>query len=87
MSRGQLVPYEITVNNELGVALPDLSIVDRFPAGFRYVEGSARVDGVPIEPTINGQELTWTDLGVAARVAAACSCCSRSVRASARAST
>ncbi|NIT97692.1 MAG: DUF11 domain-containing protein, partial [Actinobacteria bacterium] len=53
MSRGQLVPYEITVNNQLGVALPDLSIVDRFPAGFRYVEGSARVDGVPIEPTID----------------------------------
>ncbi len=66
VSRGQLVPYEITINNQLGVALPDLSIVDRFPAGFRYVEGSARVDGVPIEPTIDGRELTWTDLGVGA---------------------
>ena len=28
-------------------------IVDRFPAGFRYIEGSARIDGVSAaEPTI-----------------------------------
>jgi uncharacterized repeat protein (TIGR01451 family) len=64
VSRGQLVPYEITIINELAVELLDLSLVDRFPAGFRYVEGSARVDGVPIEPTVNGQELVWSDLGV-----------------------
>ncbi len=64
VSRGQLVPYEITVSNSLGVELPDLSIVDRFPAGFRYVEGSARIDGVPVEPTVNGRELVWTGLSV-----------------------
>jgi uncharacterized repeat protein (TIGR01451 family) len=64
VSRGQLVPYSITISNELGMELLDLSIVDRFPAGFRYVEGSARVDGVPIEPTVDGQELLWTDLGI-----------------------
>jgi uncharacterized repeat protein (TIGR01451 family) len=66
VSRGQLVPYEITVRNDLGADLPDLSIVDRFPAGFSYVEGSARVDGVPIEPTVNGRELLWSDVGIAA---------------------
>jgi uncharacterized repeat protein (TIGR01451 family) len=65
VSRGQLVPYEIIVSNELGVDLPDLGIVDRFPTGFRYVKGSARVDGVPVEPTVDGQQLVWTDLGVA----------------------
>jgi uncharacterized repeat protein (TIGR01451 family) len=64
VSRGQLVPYEITVGNELGVAIADLGIVDRFPAGFRYVEGSARIDGVPVEPTVDGRELTWLDVGV-----------------------
>jgi uncharacterized repeat protein (TIGR01451 family) len=64
VSRGQLVPYEITIGNEFGADLLDLSIVDRFPAGFRYVEGSARIDGVPVEPTVNGQELLWTDLGL-----------------------
>ncbi len=64
VSRGQLVPYEITVSNTLGTELTDFSIVDRFPAGFRYVEGSAQIDGVPVEPTISGRELTWTGLAV-----------------------
>ncbi len=66
VSRGQLVPYEITIGNELGSELLDLSIVDRFPAGFRYVEGSAQIDGVPVEPAIDGQQLVWSDLGVGA---------------------
>ena len=66
VSRGQLVPYQITVRNELGVDLPDLGIVDRFPAGFRYVKGSARVDGIAIEPTIDGRELLFGNLGVPA---------------------
>ena len=65
VSRGQLVPYEITLSNTLGAELQDVAIVDRFPAGFRYVEGSARIDGVPTEPTINGRELVWSNLGVA----------------------
>jgi uncharacterized repeat protein (TIGR01451 family) len=63
---GQLVPYEITVRNQAAVELLDLSIVDRFPAGFRYVKGSAKLDGVPVEPTINGRELVWTGIDVAA---------------------
>jgi hypothetical protein len=66
VSRGQLVPYEITIGNELGAELPDLGIVDRFPAGFRYVQGSARIDGIPVEPTIDGQQLVWSNLGVGA---------------------
>jgi uncharacterized repeat protein (TIGR01451 family)/fimbrial isopeptide formation D2 family protein len=66
VSRGQLVPYEIVVSNELGAGVLDLSIADRFPAGFRYIEGSARIDGVPVEPTIDGQELVWSDVGVTA---------------------
>jgi uncharacterized repeat protein (TIGR01451 family) len=59
VSKGQLVPYTITVSNVLGVPLWDLGIVDRFPAGFKYVEGSARLDGQPREPRINGRELQW----------------------------
>jgi uncharacterized repeat protein (TIGR01451 family) len=62
VTRGQLVPYVITVNNQFGVALADLTIVDRYPAGFTYVEGSAQFDGVPAEPTVNGLELTWNSL-------------------------
>jgi len=64
VSRGQLVPYVITINNVLGADLQDVRIVDRFPAGFSYVEGSARLDEVPFEPVIAGRELSWDDLGI-----------------------
>jgi uncharacterized repeat protein (TIGR01451 family) len=66
VARGQLVPYTITVVNGIGVNLPDVTVVDRFPAGFRYVEGSARLDGVPREPMLTGRELSWTGLTVSA---------------------
>jgi uncharacterized repeat protein (TIGR01451 family) len=64
VSRGQLVPYVITIANGIGVSLPDVAVVDRPPAGFRYVEGSARLDGVSAEPQINGRELVWNGLTV-----------------------
>ena len=62
VTRGQMVPYVITINNSFGADLPDVTIVDRFPAGFRYVEGSARFDDVATEPTIVGRELSWSNL-------------------------
>ena len=66
VTRGQLVPYVITINNSAGLPLTDVVIVDRFPAGFRYVDGSAQVDGVPVEPTVSGRELTWGGMTLAA---------------------
>ena len=65
VSRGQLVPYVITVNNVAGLLLTDVSIVDRVPAGFSYVAGSALLDGVPVEPSVAGRELTWSGLVMA----------------------
>ena len=62
VNRGQMVPYVITISNSFGADLQDVTVVDRFPAGFRYVEGSARFDGVPNEPTIVGRELIWSNL-------------------------
>jgi uncharacterized repeat protein (TIGR01451 family) len=62
VTRGSLVPYTITVTNVYGVPLYDISILDRFPAGFKYVAGSARLDGKPSEPEIHGRELTWNNL-------------------------
>ena len=62
INRGQLVPYVITVSNSFGDDLTDVNIVDRFPPGFRYVEGSARFDDVPTEPAVVGRELVWSDL-------------------------
>jgi len=62
VSKGSLVPYTITVTNLYGAPLYDLSIIDRFPAGFKYVTGSARLDGNPTEPKVNGLQLVWDGL-------------------------
>ena len=65
VTRGQMVPYVITVSNSFGVDLQGVSIIDRFPAGFRYVEGSARFDDVETEPVVAGRELIWSNLSLA----------------------
>jgi large repetitive protein len=64
VTRGQLVPYVITVASGIGADISSIAIADRIPAGFRYVAGSARLNGVPAEPEVNGRELVWTDLTV-----------------------
>ena len=62
VARGQLVPYVITMRNVIGMPLQDVRLIDRFPAGFHYVPGSARLDNVPAEPTAGGRELMWSNL-------------------------
>jgi uncharacterized repeat protein (TIGR01451 family) len=64
VTRGQLVPYVITFTNITSIPLFDVSIVDRFPAGFRYVDGSARLDGVKLVPNIAGRQLNFGGLAV-----------------------
>ncbi|MFA0791604.1 isopeptide-forming domain-containing fimbrial protein [Microbulbifer echini] len=66
VTRSQLVPYTITFGNTLPIPLTDLQLVDFFPAGFKYVAGSARLDGEPVEPVMNGLQLIWSDLRVEA---------------------
>ena len=39
--------------------------MDRLPAGFSYVKGSALLDGVPTEPSIAGPTLSWNGLSIA----------------------
>ncbi|WP_295803751.1 hypothetical protein [uncultured Microbulbifer sp.] len=64
VTRSQLVPYTITFSNTMGVPLTDLRLVDFFPAGFKYIAGSARMDGQVLEPEMNGLELSWSGLRV-----------------------
>jgi uncharacterized repeat protein (TIGR01451 family) len=73
VTRGQMVPYTITVENKMPGTLTDMVVVDTFPAGFKYVDGSARhiVEGaaaVPFEPVKNGRELRWEGLDLATDV-------------------
>jgi uncharacterized repeat protein (TIGR01451 family)/fimbrial isopeptide formation D2 family protein len=62
VTRGQLIPYTITVNNTLSVTLANMSIVDTFPSGFKYVAGSGRLDGQPLEPVSTTRQLSWNNL-------------------------
>ncbi|WP_160152664.1 isopeptide-forming domain-containing fimbrial protein [Microbulbifer sp. ALW1] len=62
VTRSQLVPYTITFTNSLPVPLTDLQLVDYFPAGFKYVAGSASLDGMSVEPEVNGLQLQWPHL-------------------------
>ncbi len=62
VSRGDLVPYTITIKNSYLAALQDLVLVDTFPPGFKYVEGSARYNGEALEPQLVGGQLRWDNL-------------------------
>ncbi|MDJ0818452.1 MAG: SdrD B-like domain-containing protein [Desulfobacterales bacterium] len=64
VTRGELVPYTITVNNVFGVPLQDISVLDQIPAGFKYVNDSARLDGQSVEPRVNGLNLNWDNLNL-----------------------
>jgi uncharacterized repeat protein (TIGR01451 family) len=59
VSRGGLVPYTITARNTLAGTITGITVTDRLPAGFRYREGSARIDGEPTEPVSAGRLLAW----------------------------
>src|SRR5258708_28378843 len=59
---GQLGPYTITISNAIGASLQGEQVVDRYPAGLRYVPGSARLDGVPSEPRVAAGQLVWNGL-------------------------
>jgi uncharacterized repeat protein (TIGR01451 family) len=65
VTRGQQVPYVITVNNHGGALITGVGIVDRLPAGFSYVKGSALLDGVAAEPSALGTTLSWNGLTIA----------------------
>ena len=62
VTRGQLVPYAITLNHRGGTIITDVTVVDRLPAGFTYIAGSALLDGVPTEPSIVDRTLRWNGL-------------------------
>lgn len=66
VSRGEFVPYVIRINNSYGNDLSDLAIVDSFPAGFKYVKGSARLNDQEVEPDVEGRNLIWRGLDLSA---------------------
>jgi len=51
---GDFVDYSVKLNNATAVALPGTVVNDSLPAGFAYVRGTARLDGVPLADPLGG---------------------------------
>ena len=51
---GDFVDYSVKLNNVTALALPGTVINDSLPAGFAYVPGTARLDGVPLADPLGG---------------------------------
>lgn len=66
VTRGELVPYTLTARNTLSSTLVNVAIEDQIPPGFKYVAGSAQVEGVPNEPEVVGRRLRWPGQTLAA---------------------
>lgn len=74
VTRGQLVPYTITVTNNQDFPVVSLEIRDFFPPGFKYVRGSAVIDSQPAEPladassfddaSLRAGTLSWSGLSL-----------------------
>ena len=63
---GDFVDYTIRLNNTSGTALANTLVNDRLPAGFAYVNGTARLNGTPLtDPAGSGPALRFS-LGVLA---------------------
>jgi len=60
--RGETVPFTIRVENHSLADAGLVTITDRIPAGFVYVEDSAQVDGAAFTPSIAGRDVTFADL-------------------------
>ncbi len=58
---GDLILYTIKLENQIAALISPFTVKDRIPAGFKYVSGSARINGLPSEP--EGQTtLSWPNL-------------------------
>jgi uncharacterized repeat protein (TIGR01451 family) len=66
VTAGQSVPYTITATNSQSTALPNISLTDVMPAGFKFRTGSGTVNGQRQDPVVSGRVLTWSHLHFAA---------------------
>ena len=62
---GDIIPYTITIENKNPIS-PALGVVieDLIPAGFKYVSGSARLDGVKIEDPTGTRPLRFENINL-----------------------
>ncbi|MBW9052284.1 DUF7507 domain-containing protein [Rhizobium mesosinicum] len=65
--RGEQAPFTIRVSNNTSARVTGLTVVDTMPAGFRFVEGTATVDGVKVTPQVAGRQIRFPDISVDGR--------------------
>ncbi|MDP9025528.1 MAG: DUF11 domain-containing protein, partial [Candidatus Eremiobacteraeota bacterium] len=65
-SAGDRLLFSIQFQNQTSVAFTDVTVIDTLPAGMVYLSGTAREDGKPLEPAVEGRQLTWTQSMLAA---------------------
>jgi uncharacterized repeat protein (TIGR01451 family) len=59
-SLGDRVVFTIDFANTSPDALGATTVVDTLPPGLAYVPGTARLDGLAVEPARSGRQLTWS---------------------------
>ncbi|MCD7060630.1 DUF11 domain-containing protein [Pelagibacterium sp. HS1C4-1] len=62
--RGEEVPFLITATNAAPDERDGLTVTEIVPQGFRFVEGSATIDGNPATPTVSGNTVNFENLSV-----------------------
>jgi uncharacterized repeat protein (TIGR01451 family) len=61
VTKGGLVPYTISIENQLTTALSGIYLNDLLPAGFKYRAGSSVLDGKTVaDPAISGRNAVWS---------------------------
>ncbi len=63
---GDRVGYTVGFSNQSHAPLGAVKIVDVMPPGLVYASGTAKLDGAPLEPSVQGNTLIWTRSGLAA---------------------
>ncbi|MCT7375141.1 DUF6923 family protein [Chelativorans salis] len=62
--RGEQAPFTIRVSNHAASRVGGLTVVDTIPSGFRYVDGSARLNGETVDPEVSGRTVRFEDLSL-----------------------
>ncbi|MBA8880913.1 DUF7507 domain-containing protein [Phyllobacterium myrsinacearum] len=62
--RGEKAPFTIKVTNKTNSNVGGVNVIDRMPSGFRYVDGSASINGVAVTPVINGLNVLFENIAL-----------------------
>jgi uncharacterized repeat protein (TIGR01451 family) len=62
--RGEKAPFTIKVTNKTNSNVGGVNVIDRMPSGFRYVDGSASINGVAVTPVINGLNILFENIAL-----------------------